>query len=249
MSDGRDLIDAMRRNFAVELVASAEALHAAQQLRYHVFCHQRNILPGHDGIECDEYDTHSRHIVLRHRESGRVVGTARVITPSADSWPRLPMQRVCDPALLRRLPLATTGEISRFAVSRDRRASDGKSDLLLRLGLMQGILRVSRELGLTHWCAGMEPSLLRLLRTAGVDFDPLGPLVEYHGLRQPAVAVIDHLLAAGRYGRPAIWNYVTASGELAHDPEASLRRTTATTAVKLAGLVAAAADRPVAPAE
>lgn len=216
MADCEDSIEAIRREFAVEQITTWKSLYAAQRLRYRIFCEERNILPGQNGIETDAYDTRSRHVVLRHRASDEVVGTVRVVYAVRDNpWASLPIQHVCDPSLLAHLPLSSTGEVSRFAISRQRTPSDSRSGLLLRLALMQGVLRASRTLGLTHWCAVMEPTLLRLLRAASVNFQPIGPLVEYYGLRQPAMAHIDTLLINGRDERPAIWDYVTDSGALA----------------------------------
>jgi N-acyl amino acid synthase of PEP-CTERM/exosortase system len=123
------------------------------------------------------------------------------------------MLRYCDPALLHALPAHCTGEISRFSLSKRRRSEGAASDPLLRLGLMQGILRASRELGLTHWCALMEPTLLRLMNASGVRFMSLGPLVEAYGKRQPAVAAIDFTLADGRRRRPDLYNLLVGLGE------------------------------------
>ena len=89
-----------------------------------------------------------------------------------------------------------------------------RAGTMVRLGLMQGILRLSRELGLTHWCAIMEPMLLRLLQMSSIYFQPIGPLVEYHGLRQPAFLEIDAVLDRARFERPDAWNYVTLDGQL-----------------------------------
>ena len=77
-----------------------------------------------------------------------------------------------------------------------------------------GVMRVSSELGLTHWCAAMELSLLRLLKGVSIHFEPVGPLVEYHGLRQPSVGVISEILARGKRERPELWDFVTDHGRL-----------------------------------
>lgn len=215
MADCEDLIGSVCREFSVEQITTWKLLRAAQRLRYQVFCDERNILPGEGGIEADAYDARSRHLVLRHRSSGELVGTARVVyVERGNPWSSLPIQHVCDPSLLRHLPLSSTGEISRFALRRVRGPREARSGLLLRLALMQGILRASRELGLTHWCAVMEPGLLRLLRTASVNFVPIGPIVDYYGMRQPSVANINELLVNGYKERPAIWQYVTEDGAL-----------------------------------
>lgn len=221
MADCEDLIGSIRREFSVEQITTWKSLRAAQRLRHQVFCQERNILPGGGGIAADSYDARSRHIVLRRRSSGELVGTVRVVhVEHGNPWSSLPIQHVCDPSLLRHLPRSSTGEISLFALRRVRRPAEVRSALLLRLALMQGVLRASRDLGLTHWCAVMEPGLLRLLRAASVNFEPIGPIVEYYGKRQPSVASIDELLINGYKERPAIWKYVTEDGALApHEPD------------------------------
>lgn len=221
MTGCEDLVESVRREFSVEQITTWKLLRAAQRLRHQVFCQERSIPPGDSGVEVDSYDARSRHIVLRHRSSGELVGTVRVVYVERDNpWASLPIQHVCDPSLLRHLPLGSTGEISRLALSRVRGLADARSSLLLRLALMRGVLRASRDLGLTHWCVVMEPSLLPLLRTASVHFEPIGPIVDYYGKRQPSVASIDELLFHAREQYPAIWEYVTEGGVLApSDPD------------------------------
>jgi N-acyl-L-homoserine lactone synthetase len=118
------------------------------------------------------------------------------------------MQRYCCPSLFRNLAMETLGEISRFAISKRSRQHASASGPLLRLGLLHGILRASQGMGLTHWCALMAPSLLRLLQATGVHFAPLGPMVEAYGRRQPCFAAINLSLASGKRRRPDFYNWV-----------------------------------------
>ena len=169
-------------------------------------------------MELDEFDSDARHVLLIHRASGEAVGTVRVIPSSATSGVRgLPMTAVCAPSVTRDLPPRTTGEISRFALSKQRRMSC-RAGSMARLGLMQGIVRLSGELGLTDWCAIMEPMLLRLLRMNAIYFAPLGPLVEYHGQRQPSCGNIASVLAQMWAQQWDVWNYVTLGGTLWRAP-------------------------------
>jgi N-acyl amino acid synthase of PEP-CTERM/exosortase system len=85
---------------------------------------------------------------------------------------------------------------------------------MVRLGLMQGVVHVSEQLGLTHWCAIMEPFLLRLLQMNAIYFSPLGPLVEYHGMRQPCSANIQSGLDRLQRDQWDVWNHVTLHGKL-----------------------------------
>jgi N-acyl-L-homoserine lactone synthetase len=210
----RDQIVRTDDAFVVIRADTPKLVHAACRLRYQVYCLERGFEPGNNGVETDDFDSKAHHVLLIHRDSGEPIGTSRVIPASSPGgFADLPMTSVCAPGLLQNLPTRTTGEISRFAVSKQRRMSC-RAGTMVRLGLMQGILRLSRELGLTHWCAIMEPMLLRLLQMSSIYFQPIGPLVEYHGLRQPAFLEIDAVLDRARFERPDAWNYVTLDGQL-----------------------------------
>ena len=206
-------LSSFRSRYAVQVADSAELIQEAYCLRHQVYCLERGYEPGTGGLETDMFDAHSSHAVVREREDGRVVGTVRLILPITGARRSLPTQQLCSPGLLDGLPLETTAEVSRFAVSKERRGSDAMADSLLRLSLVQGAVRMSRDHGVTHWCAVMERSLLRLLRTTAIHFSPVGPLVEYHGLRQPAVAGLGAMLARMEQEQPNLWHFITGSGE------------------------------------
>ena len=64
----------------------------------------------------------------------------------------------------------------------------------ISLGLFRGVAQVAGSCGVDTVCAAMSPALLRLLERFGLKFDPLGPPIEYHGLRQPCMADGEALL-------------------------------------------------------
>jgi len=202
----------------VLIADTPDLLEEVFRLRYQVYCIERGFEPGCGGKELDEFDSQARHVLLVHRASGEPIGTVRVIPSCLTGGVNgLPMAAVCPAGILQGLPAWTTGEISRFAVSKQRRLSC-RAGAMVRLGLMQGTLRLSRELGLTHWCAIMEPMLLRLLQTTAIHFSPLGSPVEYHGLRQPACLDIDTVLDRARVEQREGWDYVTLGGALWQPP-------------------------------
>jgi N-acyl-L-homoserine lactone synthetase len=205
-----DCLEVFKRTVSVCFVETHAELIEAQRLRHQVFCEEHTILDSRDGIESDQFDGHARHVILR-RNGGEVVATARLVPCDTNSFP---MRLVCPDETFDGLPMAATGEISRFSISRTRRNLGDHTDHLLRLGLMRGVLEASRELGVTHWCAAMELSLLRLLRHASIRFEAIGQPIDYRGLRQPAVARISDVLERGRSERPAFWEYVTDGGRL-----------------------------------
>jgi N-acyl amino acid synthase of PEP-CTERM/exosortase system len=80
--------------------------------------------------------------------------------------------------------------------------------------LIQGLVRMSMEHGINYWCALMEPTLQRMLAAMAIRFRPIGPMVEFHGLRQPCYIDVDAMLVAIMRERPAFWEIVTDGGSL-----------------------------------
>jgi len=66
---------------------------------------------------------------------------------------------------------------------------------------------------MTHICAAMEPSLLRMFARWGIHLQKLGKPVEYHGLRQPTYADLNELLSRTWDERPDVWSILTQKGE------------------------------------
>jgi N-acyl-L-homoserine lactone synthetase len=206
-----EAVFAVRDEFDVVVADEPSLVRQSFQLRHQVYCVERGYLEGVKGLEYDEYDERSRHVVLISRDLGEIVGTVRMVLPSAqDPGNSFPLQAVCRPGLLGEIPIESTVEISRFAISKERRS--GLSTGLMRLGLVQGLVRLSYELGMTHWCAVMERPLLRLLQSNSIYFEPLGPLVEYHGPRQPCFSELDGLLDRVGRDQPDVWDYLTENG-------------------------------------
>ena len=115
------------------------------------------------------------------------------------------------PYLVRLLAVLTAAAVTLLALERV-----GRRFLplvtLLRLALIQGAVLLSANAGHTHWLAVMEPTLLRLLRSTGIHFEPLGPKIDYHGLRQPAVAELVPMLTQLAHEQPVVWDFLTQRG-------------------------------------
>ena len=207
------LLDAAR-DFEVTIADTPERLRAAYRLRHQVYCMERGYEPGDGTLETDRFDRRAGHALLTQRSTGRLVGTVRIVAPSARGHDLdLPMQKLCGDVAMRSLPSHATGEISRFAISKALR--DASADgIPLRLGLMRGVVQLSANMGVRHWCAVMEHTLLRLLRGSGIHFQPLGPAIEFRGLRQPCWGPVDQVLGRMRAERPGVWDYVTDGGSI-----------------------------------
>jgi N-acyl-L-homoserine lactone synthetase len=224
--------------FAIQTAATPELLGAALALRHQAYCVEN---PGFedpeahgDGRETDEFDCRSRHALLRRRDDGCAIGTVRIVLPKSIDDPDLPVQRISSHPAFKdraRLPPRSSGEISRFTLPKRTARTPGQ--VLPRLGLFRGVVLLSAEAGLTHWSAMMEPALLRLLAAGGIRFEPIGPLVRHHGLRQPCLASIRAVLLGIRAEQPEVYDVITDGGRLS--PAFQIPRTTS----KLVGAVAA----------
>jgi len=226
------LLTRFNAHFQAVTADTPEHVRCAQKIRYQVYCvenpHEKSSNP--DEIETDEFDSHSAQSLLLYRPNGAALGTTRLILPLAgDPVHSFSVQRVMGADALRelgKLPHNATAEVSRFSISRQFRhmadavlgseqpAFVANSGPLIRLGLIQALVRMSVQERMTHWCALMEPTLLRMLSAMAIRFQPIGPLVEFRGLRQPCQCKIADVLAAVRRERPAFWSVITDNGAL-----------------------------------
>ena len=222
------LLEIYNRYF-VALAADTPALvRRAQEIRYQVYCVENpfeNPAEHPDGCESDTFDSHAIHSLLVHRPSGQAMGTVRLVLPFRDApYESFAIQHLMDPLALEKgeyFPISTTGEVSRFSISKEFRRrvgdtlyggaagptspSDRRRGPLMCLGLIQSLVRMSVLHGITHWCAVMEPKLLRMLANMSIHFEPIGDPVEYHGRRQPCYCQVDTVLKQVKSERREFW--------------------------------------------
>jgi N-acyl amino acid synthase of PEP-CTERM/exosortase system len=219
-----DAYELFRRHLTVVPVDSEELLDHAFRLRFQVYCVERgfeNAAEHPDGRERDRDDQRSLHFLVLDRATGNAAGTVRLILPQIGN--DLPVFRLAgthEPGVP--LPLHSTAEVSRFAVakayrrpleSRWRPGSGRRTALpIITFGLIQAIVMMSSVGGITHIVAMMEPALLRLLRRLGIEFHPVGGLVEHHGLRQPGWAAMAHLAERVKECHRELWEVATDAG-------------------------------------
>jgi N-acyl-L-homoserine lactone synthetase len=210
-----DSIAVAKKELSVEIAHTSEQILEAKRLRYRVYCQERGFEPGVNDIEQDEFDEQSRHVLVRSRHHGEVYGTVRVaLCHEINPFSRFPMEQLVGGSVLASLPRARTGEVSRFALTRARTGLSPAASALLRVCLMQGIVQIAGEEGLTHLCALMEKTLLRLLQATAIHFRPIGPAFEHRGLRYPSIWSIGEGLSRARHENARIWSYITANGTL-----------------------------------
>jgi N-acyl amino acid synthase of PEP-CTERM/exosortase system len=233
------LLDRFNRYFKAVGAETPEEIRKAQRIRYQVYCTENgyeNPEDFPDGLENDVFDAHSAHSLLMHR--GKTVGTVRLILPRQDApHESFALQRFLKPRALEamNLPAAATAEVSRFCVSKDQldRAAretqgqnippfDPRHAPWIRLGLFQAMFRMSAQHRISHWCALMEPQLLRLLAAMAIHFRPIGALVEHHGWRQPCYADVREVLRCVQRERPSYWDVLTDGGKIWNAPRLAM---------------------------
>jgi len=250
---GMSLHDHFYRYLDAELAVNDSQRYEAHRLRYVVYCEERGYEDSGkfpDGLEMDAYDGHSLHALVRHRFSNLVAGVVRlVLVDQSDPDKPLPIENHCgdsiDRSILDRFNFSRTSiaEVSRFAVSNqfiNRVGSDGldhpsdrwagqvrddPSQYLphISLGLIAMLFVASVQEHITHWYAVMEPSLNRLLGRSGIEFTPIGPVVNYHGRRQPMIASVSDLLSNIYDKRYEFFRLIDALGGVPDDFAPDLR--------------------------
>ena len=226
---GKPLKDVYGQWFTSQIADTPEQVEQAYRLRYDVYCVETGFESPEDnpgGLETDEFDGHSEQALLTYVPTGDIAGAIRVVLPqSGMPGSGLPAHIICPEHSASGAlgPIDRTGELSRFAVS--ARFRKRESDTLypgmesktqdprrvlphIALGLIQTAYKITQRHDLTHLCAIIDPLLLRMVRRLGLEFESVGGLVEYHGLRQPVCVEIEKLAENMRSVRPDIWEVV-----------------------------------------
>lgn len=201
--DRSDLI--CREKFFLALDQHELNRQESYRIRHQVYCveHEYEEI-SETRIEKDRFDDHAMHAVVHRMSDLEGIGTLRIIYPHGDIKDTFPMQEFNID--FTGIPLETTGEISRFSVSKKLR---DKTDGLARMALVKCLYQLSANFGLTHWCAMMEPIFLRLLARSGIVFQNAGDPIEHRGIRQPVVGFIPDVLAGMKVKNYLLWRYIT----------------------------------------
>ncbi len=193
-----------------------------------------------DNFERDEYDDESVHTIVRHRQTAHPLGVVRLVLPNQlDLGHSFPIEQyfghLFDESTLQDFNFSrhNIAEVSRFAISRKslqkisslastsafpfdntqvNRRSTQELIPHITLGLIAMLFVVSQKHNITYWYAAMEPSLSRLLTRLGIVFTKIGPLINYHGKRQPMIAKVADLLKNIYYERYDFFKLIEMMG-------------------------------------
>ncbi|MGI0016543.1 MAG: PEP-CTERM/exosortase system-associated acyltransferase, partial [Nitrososphaera sp.] len=199
-----DLQKAFDHYFELISAATPELKTLSFQLRYQVICEEMQ-MPGYecwrypDRQEIDEEDARSVHCLLRHRPTGSIAGTIRLILcDPKNPERRFPIESHAGHVFnidIAGLPRVHTAEISRFMLASRFRSRRGEQqypfgaaaygpeiDQVRRegrphlphpiLGLLVAMCKTAAEHQVAYWYAIMEPQLNRLLKRFAMGFTP-----------------------------------------------------------------------------
>lgn len=181
-------------------------------IRHGVYCEELKFEPENkERIEKDYFDDHSVHCIIEHKPTGKFSGTVRIVRPESASE-YIPIQKYClnsispgkiNPSDFKPYEIC---EISRLAVPDEfrRRQADkfkgasvgvinqqtySENELrcfpFIAIGLYLSAASVVIEKDIKHTFVMMEPRLARSMRFVGIQFEQIGPVIDYHGKRAP----------------------------------------------------------------
>ncbi len=208
------LTTSFQQFFTVELATTTELKSKVYHVRYRVYCDEFGYEPVElfpDEEETDEFDGHSLHCLIMHKQSGLPAGCVRMVPSEVDGeLLPLPLEKHCAESLDQEqvdqlnLDRRTVCEISRLAVDRVFRRRAGEE--LTRFGEVEG-LDVSHQerrtfsliaiaaflaatamtdlSGKTNVFAMMEPFLPRMMKRSGIIFEKVGFDMDFRGIRAP----------------------------------------------------------------
>ncbi len=238
-----NLADHFDQYFEMIPATSNELKNEVYKLRYQVFCVENEIFNSENypnNLEFDDHDQRSVHYLIRYRKTGEYAATTRLILPDANNPQRsFPLEEYCEINNLtavqpiNRLHL---GEVSRFCVSESfkRRKTDDNTlaaincdwqyyskqkerrsfPHIITIALIACCIKASHENDIHHLYGTLEPQWFRFLSISGINFIKIGPLVDYHGQRWPAVIKITDLIDSVAEKDPDIWDLLTNKGTI-----------------------------------
>jgi N-acyl amino acid synthase of PEP-CTERM/exosortase system len=184
----------------------------AFKIRHDVYCEElafENIRQNRQ--ETDEFDERSKFSLIKHKPTGEFTSCIRVVT-SSNSNELLPIEKYCLDAITNtsltpdNFNRSEIGELSRLALKynfRQRKTDEFKNSVnsvikpntysaeelrsfpFISIGLYMSSAIMSMKSGINHIYVMMEPKLARSMKFIGINFQQLGPAVNYHGLRAP----------------------------------------------------------------
>ena len=167
-------------------IANDKEIAICQELRYLVYCAELGYEPLRaEQREVDAEDAWSDHILLQRRDTGAFVGCMRVIHPQPGR-PLPCMTHVPMDPLPAWMEQEQPCEISRLALLKNQRSQSGQEQKDARLSALILLAGFAIFLHCTqqHLVFLAKPSMGNFIHGLGVPLEPVGPAIEFRGIRQ-----------------------------------------------------------------
>jgi len=232
-----NIVDTFYKYFELVPAISEQLKNEVYKLRYQVYCLEtgfEKIEHYPEKVEFDEYDNSSVHYLIRHRKSEVFAATTRLILPNVTNKEKLfPIEKYTqfdNNEVLKNIPRDKLAEASRFCISKEFKRRKNESGTLtgvnsdweinytgderrvfsyLTIALFACLIKMSEENDIYYWYAVMEPALIRYFSSLGIYFVGIGPLVDYHGIRQPCMIKVSDLLDGVAKKDLSLWEMMT----------------------------------------
>ncbi len=185
----------------------------AFKIRHKVYCSELKYEESRDtGLEEDEFDSYSTHMVIYSRSHKSYVGCARLVHGRHNGVMRsMPFEHHCGDQIDHKIlnSIKNSGheyaEVSRLAIEKNFRASKASKDKNARLArkksnnafallsLYLGIQAAAKQQGIRYLFAIVEPRLLNHLHNHNVPAIQIGKGVDHRGLRVPIMIDVEDI--------------------------------------------------------
>jgi N-acyl amino acid synthase of PEP-CTERM/exosortase system len=218
--------------FEISLADTRSLQQRVCQIRHRVYCQELDFEPHRiDGLETDEYDNHSLHILLRDRLTDVDIGCIRVVEPVhgggglpfevsglryADrrllDWKKLDSNQCCELSRLAVLENIRRSPINGMNISDTKNIEIAKNlKVFIPIALSYAGFAISLACNYKWMFMVGEPRLNRFLTRYGLNFQQISPLFDWHGQRALFVFTRDDLLAQMQKWKPEwyeFYNYI-----------------------------------------
>jgi N-acyl amino acid synthase of PEP-CTERM/exosortase system len=190
----KEALHLLTQEYSLILATTEKDFQAVKKVREEVFSPKYTMSPElleSKGYLFSQDDKQSFLYLLRHNDTDKYVGTVRVFFINEHTAvQKMPMQKDGNVQgiehFTQKLPIV---EISRGALIKDLPQQENLSALQLRTILTYGLMVATRINFILYSYSMvfsiMEPSLHRILKRQGVNFEQIGEAVEYYGIRTP----------------------------------------------------------------
>lgn len=201
----KNLVDVFNEYFKIVPAVTDELKKEVYKLRYQVYCLETGFEDPEqypDGMEFDEFDSHSAHCLIYHRKLGVYMATTRLILPDANNLDKLfPIEihsQIDNFDALEHISRNHLAEVSRFCVSKEFRRR--KNELNTITGANTRIdsgISTEPEKVFTQDERRIFPSISLALAACSIKMSQENNIQDWYAVMEPALIRVFSTLGMG----------------------------------------------------